>query len=140
MGAHDAGHRNGAAGGPVRPSGTRISSADESAAALTWRFVDITDPASTTAIARAIFVPEAAHKRHVSAGFIATASGSQRTAHRARENRLARYGTPESPRTPRFDPAEFDRANYAAPHLPTSPTRKKAPAHKAAGANGTTTT
>ncbi|WP_126225128.1 hypothetical protein [Burkholderia ambifaria] len=100
-----------------------------------------TDPASTTAIARAIFVPEAARKRHVSAGFIATASGSQRTAHRARENWLARYGTPESPRKPRSDPAEFDRADYPAPRVRrASPTRKKAPAHKAAGANGTTTT
>ncbi|MFP3473713.1 MULTISPECIES: hypothetical protein [Burkholderia] len=99
-----------------------------------------TDPASTTAIARAIFVPEAARKRHVSAGFIATASGSQRTKQRARENRIARYGTPESPRTPRFDLA-FNRADYSAPRAPrASPTRKKAPAHKAAGANGTTTT
>jgi hypothetical protein len=68
------------------------------------------------------------------------AANALRTAHRARENRLARYGTPESPRTPRFDLA-FNRADYSAPRAPrASPTRKKAPAHKAAGANGTTTT
>jgi hypothetical protein len=89
----------------------------------------------------ATFAPESARKRHVSAGFIAAASGSQRNAHRARENRLARYGPPESPPTPRFDPAEFDRDDYPAPRVRrASPTRKKAPAHKAAGANGTTTT
>jgi len=99
-----------------------------------------TDPRQRRLPPRATFVPEAARIRHVGAGFIATVPGSHalRTAHSATGSRLAahqnRRARPGSIPPSSTAPTTLHRA------FPTSPARKKAPAHKAAGANGTTTT
>nr|WP_141661743.1 hypothetical protein [Burkholderia ambifaria] len=96
--------------------------------------------ATATATATATVVHRAARNRHAGTGFIATVPGIPRTALMHLKTASPRGGLPDSPRTYRLDPAGCNAVDHPASRAAASTTRKKAPAHKAAGANGTTTT
>jgi len=147
VGAGDAARRNGAAIGPVRPSvrdardigGQTIPCGTGMRHRLPLRIDALNQPRRLSH--RPTVAHQAARHRCVGTGFSAAVSGIRRTAQRAREPASPSGGTPESSRTHPFDAAPDSAPPITRRPMPVRRTHAKKPrVHKAAGANGTTTT